>query len=52
MQIALRGAANVWLAGTRNSIYIPTSDEQTAKRILPFLDRSFDTSRKVQQILK
>lgn len=43
VRVVLRGAANVWFADTRSSIYIPTDEESTAKKILAILDDSFDT---------
>lgn len=43
MQIVLRGATNVWFADTRSSIYIPTDDDQTNKKILAILDKSYET---------
>ena len=42
LQIVLRGATNVWFADTRSSIYIPTDDEQSSKRIIALLDRYYD----------
>lgn len=43
IRVVLRGATNVWFADTRSSIYIPTDDEQTTKRILAVLDEFYDT---------
>ena len=43
VQVVLRGATNVWFADTRSSIYIPTDDEKTSKRIIAILDSFFDT---------
>ncbi len=43
MQIVLRGATNVWFADARSSIYIPTDDELTNKKILVILDKYYDT---------
>ncbi len=42
LQIVLRGATNVWFADTRSSIYIPTDEDQTTKKILNILDIYFD----------
>ena len=42
VRVVLRGATNVWFADTRSSIYIPTDDEQTAKKIIAILDKFFD----------
>ena len=42
VQVVLRGATNVWFADTRSSIYIPTDDEQTTKKVLAVLDKFFD----------
>ena len=43
LQIVLRGATNVWFADTRSSIYIPTDADQTNKKILAILDKSYET---------
>lgn len=43
LRVVLRGATNVWFADTRSSIYIPTDDEQTAKKIVAILDDFFET---------
>lgn len=43
VRVVLRGATNVWFADTRSSIYIPTDDEQTEKKIISILDDFFDT---------
>ncbi len=43
LQIVLRGATNVWFADTRSSIYIPTDDDQTSKKIQAILDKSYET---------
>lgn len=43
VRVVLRGATNVWFADTRSSIYIPTDDEQSTKRILSILDEFFDS---------
>lgn len=42
-RVVLRGATNVWFADTRSSIYIPTDDEKTTKRILSILDEFYDS---------
>ena len=42
LQLVLRGATNVWFADTRSSIYIPTDDEQSNKRIIALLDAHYD----------
>ena len=42
IRVVLRGATNVWFADTRSSIYIPTDDEQTAKKIIAILDEFFE----------
>lgn len=43
VRVVLRGATNVWFADTRSSIYIPTDDESTKKKILAVLDEVYDT---------
>lgn len=42
VQVVLRGATNVWFADTRSSIYIPTDNEQTTKRVIAVLNKNFD----------
>lgn len=42
VRVVLRGATNVWFADTRSSIYIPTDDEQSTKKIIAILDDFFD----------
>lgn len=42
LRIVLRGATNVWFADTRSSIYIPTDDEKTTRKIIAILDRYYD----------
>lgn len=42
IRVVLRGATNVWFADTRSSIYIPTDDEQTTKKIIAIVDDFFD----------
>ena len=43
IRVVLRGATNVWFADTRSSIFIPTDNEQTTKKILAVLDSFFDS---------
>lgn len=43
VRVVLRGATNVWFADTKSSIYIPTDDEQTTKKVISILDSFFDT---------
>ena len=43
VRVVLRGATNVWFADTRSSIYIPTDDEATKKKVLAVLDEVYDT---------
>lgn len=49
VRVVLRGATNVWFPDTRSSIYIPTDDERTTKRILSILDEFYESvsSRRV-----
>lgn len=42
VRVVLRGATNVWFADTRSSIYIPTDNDKTARKILNILDEFFD----------
>ena len=42
VQVVLRGATNVWFADTRSSIFIPTEDEQTNKKIIAVLNEHFE----------
>lgn len=41
LKVIQRGASNVWFADTKSSIYIPTDAEDTDRRILGILNRSF-----------
>lgn len=41
-RVVLRGATNVWFADTRSSIYIPTDDDHTQKKILDILESYYD----------
>lgn len=43
IRVVLRGATNVWFADTRSSIFIPTDNEQTTKKILAVLDSFFES---------
>ena len=43
LQLVLRGATNVWFADTRSSIYIPTDEDLSNKKILAVLEKSYDT---------
>ena len=42
VRVVLRGATNVWYADTRSSIFIPTDDDHTQKKILAILDEYYD----------
>ncbi len=42
VRVVLRGATNVWFADTRSSIYIPTDNETTSKRIIAVVDQHYD----------
>jgi len=45
VKVLLRGATNVWFADTRSSIYIPTEDESTSRKILGILNEFFNVLR-------
>lgn len=42
VKVLLRGATNVWFADTRSSIYIPTDDEMTSRKIIGVLDLHYN----------
>lgn len=42
VRVVLRGATNVWYADTRSSIFIPTDDDHTQKKILGILDDYYE----------
>ncbi len=42
VKVLLRGATNVWFADTRSSIYIPTDDESTNRKIVGILDLHYN----------
>lgn len=43
VRVVLRGATNVWFSDTRSSIYIPTHDEQSTKKIIKIVDDYYDS---------
>lgn len=42
VRVVLRGATNVWFADTRSSIYIPTDEKSTSRKVIAILDKNFD----------
>lgn len=43
IKVLQRGASNVWFADTKSSIYIPTDDETTSRRIVAAVNGCFKT---------